>query len=505
MSAAEGRDARTIEAAIDRIGPVVAAAVAAALEGAEAPLRGRIVRLLGRWAATQPELVEPLLGALEGPDAKAQRNAIIALGKLDDPRIPPALLGLAATEARLPHLRSLADALGKLGGEAALAWLRALDDRGDPELARIRGRAARIAERSLRRETAGPSLVDLDAAIEAPIFVELRCRRGLEELLVDETRARGILRDAALHAPGSIRGRVAAPSRLGALWEARLALEVLFPLAARRGPELRVIVDALADRELRARLRRWTRGPLRYRLDLDGGHRRAAVWRVAEAIAAAAPELENDPTASAWEISARRHGPALEVTLAAKAIDDPRFAYRRGDVPAASHPTIAAALARVATQGAPLDAEAVVWDPFVGSALELCERGLLGPYAALWGSDVDARALEVAAANLGAAGLARHHLRSGDARTTRIPGGVSLILSNPPLGRRVHRGEAQDLLCAALPNLAANLRKGGLLVWITPDPRRTRGAAEAAGLRLERDLRVDLGGFAGTVERWRRR
>jgi 23S rRNA G2445 N2-methylase RlmL len=505
LGAADSRGAKAIEAAIARVGAVAATTVVDALADAEAPLRGRLVRLIGRFAAELPELVEPLLAALDDRDPKAQRNAIIALGKLDDPRVADALLQRAATETRLPHLRSLADALGKVGGEAALAWLRDLDDRGDRELTRIRGRAEKIAARSLRREEAGPSTVDLEAAVDAPMTVELRCRRGLEELLVAEIAARGILDKATIAEPGAIRGRTTKSARLGALWEARLALEVVFPLSRGRGPEARVIADALRDPRLRARLQRWTKGPLRYRLDLEGGHRRAAVWRVAEAVAAAAPELENDPTASAWEVRARRRGPTLEVSLLPKAVDDPRFAYRRGDVPAASHPTIAAALALLAYEGRQVDDDAVVWDPFVGSGLELCERGLLGPYAALWGSDVDPRALEVAAANLDAAGLARHELRLSDARTTRIPGGVSLILSNPPLGRRVHRGGAQDLLCEVLPNLAANLRRGGRLVWITPDPRRTRGAAEAAGLRLERDLRVDLGGFAGTIERWRRR
>ena len=30
----------------------------------------------------------------------------------------------------------------------------------------------------------------------------------------------------------------------------------------------------------------------------------------------------------------------------------------------------------------------LVWDPFVGSGTELCERALLGPYRALVGSDL---------------------------------------------------------------------------------------------------------------------
>jgi len=75
---------------------------------------------------------------------------------------------------------------------------------------------------------------------------------------------------------------------------------------------------------------------------------------------------------------------------------DERFAYRTETVAASSHPTIAAALVRLV----PPREDDVVWDPFVGSALELIERARLGPYRALHGTDVDEGALEAARANL---------------------------------------------------------------------------------------------------------
>lgn len=494
LGEADSARASAIEEAILRIGPAVADGVSERLEGAGAPLRGRLVRILGRWASERPELVPRLLALLEDGDPKAQRNAIIALGKLDDPRIAPALLALAAAEARLPHLRSLADALGKVGGEAALAWLRGLDDRGDPELDRLRRRALLIAERSLQRDAAD-SEVDLEAILEGPTLVDLHVRRGLEGLLIDELEAAGIVDEPEAISPGCVRGR--ARGRLGDLWRARLALEVVFPgPTLRPGDEVEAIVAALARPELRARLRAWTRGPIRYRLVLPGGHRRAAVWAIADALRARAPELINDPSAATWELRVTREDGRLALDVAPRRVADPRFTYRRGDVPAASHPTIAAALARLAG----VRADDVIWDPFVGSGLELCERGLLGPYRRLWGSDLDARALAVARENLAAAGLDRWELLEGDARALEIPGGVTCVITNPPLGRRVRGPEG--LLCEALGPLAANLRPGGRLVWITPEPAATRAAATAAGLRPEVSLRIDLGGFAGTIERW---
>ena len=512
LAVGEARRARLVEAAILRIGPVVGEALEQAFTVAKPPLRGRLMRILGRWALTCPERIDGVLQALGDADAKTQRNAIIAAGKLDDPRVLGRLLQLARGEDRLPHLRSLTDALGKVGGVQALEWLRELDDRGDPELVRLRTKALLIAERTLARTLDSGGQVDLQAQVERPIAVEFRCRAGLEELLIDEILALGSLqlqlqlKNPTAIAQGVVGARFAGP--LGDLFKIRLALEVSFPLSGsgtlpRRGDEVSVVVDRLAQPALRECLRRWTRGAIRYRLDLVGGHRRAEVWRIAEQLRRVAPELINDPTASTWEIRTRRVDRELVISLVPRAVDDPRFAYRCGDVPAASHPTIAAALARMVT-GTGTGEQAVIWDPFVGSGLELCERGLLGPYGRLWGSDIDGQALEVARANLESAGLDRVELLRGDACELSIAGGVSAIITNPPLGRRVHRGVAQSLLCDALPNLARNLRVGGCLVWITPEPRRTAPVAEGVGLRLERWQRIDLGGFAATVERWRR-
>jgi hypothetical protein len=122
----------------------------------------------------------------------------------------------------------------------------------------------------------------------------------------------------------------------------------------------------------------------------------------------------------------------------------------------------------------------VVWDPFTGSGLELVERGLLGPYARLIGSDLDPKALATAAANLKSAGLERFELHAADA-TTFKPEGVTLIVSNPPMGRRVQRGDVAPLLGDFLASAGGLLQPGGRLVWISPLPRVTQPAARARG------------------------
>lgn len=466
------------------------------LTGSVAPLRARIVKVIGRLAVADEALRGPLLACLRDEDPKARRNAIVALGKLEPPA-SAALVEHARVETSVPHLRSLAEALGKCGDLEALAWLDGLED-PDPELQRLRGRAQLMLRRSLGREQTLADIDD-DAVAAAPRIVIATCRPGLEEILLGSFEAA----DAAeVIGPGRVLLRSAGPLRR--LGQARTLMTLGFPLqraALRPGPDALVagLTAALTGAEAQEIFERWSKGQVRYRLAwARGGHRRAVVWRVAEAVSKARPELVNDPTASPWEVVVDDANGALQVELRPRWHDE-RFAYRVGEVPAASHPTIAAAIARLAG----VRGDDVVWDPFTGSGLELVERGLLGPYARLIGSDLDPKALATAEANLKSAGLERFELHAADA-TTFKPEGVTLIVSNPPMGRRVQRGDVAPLLGDFLASAGGLLQPGGRLVWISPLPRVTQPAARAAGLVCRRAEPLDMGGFTGQLEVWAR-
>jgi 23S rRNA G2445 N2-methylase RlmL len=224
----------------------------------------------------------------------------------------------------------------------------------------------------------------------------------------------------------------------------------------------------------------------------------------------------NDPTASLWEVVVDATPKSVDVALSPRDLADPRFPWRRRDVPAASHPTIAAALARVAG----VREDDVVWDPFVGSGAELVERATLGPYRALFGSDLDARALEAARENLAAAGV-EARLEQADA-LVHAPAGVTLVVTNPPMGRRASRtaglADALDRFVAHVADVlasdpsgardATNRRSGrrhalgGRFVWVAPWPERARAAGARAGLKLDWARSVDIGGFDAEMQRW---
>jgi tRNA G10 N-methylase Trm11 len=159
---------------------------------------------------------------------------------------------------------------------------------------------------------------------------------------------------------------------------------------------------------------------------------------------------------------------------------------------------LAAALARVAG----VRPDDVVWDPFVGSGVELIERARLGPCRALHGTDLDARALSAARENVEHSGIAEVHLEQADARNHRVAG-LTLVLSNPPMGRRVLRAAGlSGVLCQVVRNVASQLAPTGRMVWLSPFPDATARAAADAGLQVERLGPVDLGGFTAELQRF---
>ncbi len=458
----------------------------------------RLVGALGLLARTGDTAARAqLLAYVATSHVRVRRAAISALGKLAEHRDPAldeirsALVARwDASDVAPDERRTLAEALGKLGGDEALSRLRALEPGSDAELGRRRDRALLIADRTAKRVDA--SEVATDVAPPSPLTVVLRSKAGLSRLLADELGQHGF-------AP-RVRDELSVEVTLSEPWQAlgrsRLWATAGIEVPLQSAPDLETaIADAVVSPSVRALLTRWTRGPVRWRLGFAEGTRRAVVWRVAKAVTQRAPELVNDPTQTTWDVVVPAHERTIE--LVPRRADDPRFAWRVADVPAASHPCVAAALAFVA--GArPTDR---VWDPFAGSGAELVERARLGAFGRLIGSDLDERALAAARANIEAAGLTAH-LELADARSFS-PGAVDLIITNPPLGSRVHL-DAARLLVEALPHFATILDPKGRLVWITPSPRKTSPVAERLGFLRTRSYPVDLGGVRGTLERWER-
>ncbi|HEX8952417.1 MAG TPA: HEAT repeat domain-containing protein, partial [Polyangia bacterium] len=488
--------------ALARLGVDAARAAIVRFDAAPPVARARLTRLVGRVAQARRDraLAAFLLERVADADDKTARNAALALGKLGE-LVPAADVerALAArwTSASPPLQRALAEALGKVGGAAALALLGEAAGAGgddDAELRRVTHEARVKIRRTLGREQ--PGAIADDVAPAAPLSVVAHCRHGLARLVADELAQHG----ARVVDNETVALTLRAP--LSSLWAARTMLRFGFPLRARGADVEHAVVDALASDAAWAILSRFTRGTVRYRLEwADAGHRRALTFRVAAAVAARRPQLVNDPTATLWEVVVREAGARASVELWPRGLPDPRFAYRVAHVPASSHPTLAAALARIA--GA--RPEDVVWDPFVGAATELVERARLGPARALYGTDADEDALVRARDNLAAAHVTAELARA-DARTFAPPLPPTAIITNPPMGRRVlDRHRTGELYRDFLAHAASLLPRGGRLTWISPRGDETLALATPLGLRVTYRQRVDMAGFWGELQSFTKR
>jgi tRNA G10 N-methylase Trm11 len=192
-------------------------------------------------------------------------------------------------------------------------------------------------------------------------------------------------------------------------------------------------------------------------------------------------------------------GHVISVELRPKLTPDPRLTYREDGIPAASHPPLAACMARL---GGRVNNE-IVWDPFCGSGLELIERALLGGVQSIYGTDLSLNAIAISRANFAAAKVkaVQSKFTCCDFRDYATveglgPKSVTLIITNPPMGRRIRihnmRGLFGDLFAVA----AAVLKPGGRLVFANP----LRIEPLDPSLKLQYRQVIDLGGFDCRLE-----
>ena len=491
LAQAPKEEAEEVERVIARAAERALACALQTLPLVHGEARVRVVAVLGRLASA--EAAPALRAALSDPEPRVQRRAASALGRLPESAENENALIAAFASSELSERRAIAEALGKVGGAAARGLLGALST-DDTELARrVRNALLLLDRRSSRGES---STIVTHRKLQRPVTFVIRCRSGLTELLASELQPLGSPRIAH-------DGRVELEFQgsLAELFRARLALEWGVRIELPKRPDLpAALIAALSSPPARDVLTAWTAGRPRFRLEFaSAGPARARVFETAHELSQALPELVNDPRDASWTFVVVDDVAEPHLVLVPRGFADPRFDYRCRDVPAASHPTIAAALARAA--GALPDDR--VWDPFVGSGLELIERARLGRYASLTGTDLDPRALDAARENLEAAGV-RATLGLGDA-TLHEPGRTTLVITNPPMGRRLVRDRSLGgLLDHFVQHVESVLEPGGRLVWLSPLPRNTRERARSSGLEILTGQLVDLGGFEAELQAFRK-
>ncbi len=441
-----------------------------------------------------------LLGLLHDPSEKVRRYAMTALPKIGAGASGEAeLLTLLHAKTTEREKKFLGRTLDKIGGVATLQAL----ERG------LLPQTEQKVKASVARAQS-PSAVRMDGILAdcAGLRIHLRGRNGLEQIVRQEVEAHPVARGkfrVLEVTSGVVALQPVAPFALGDLYALRCFGTVGFVLGTVRASgadSVAAIAATIASPLARRILKTFTEGALRYRLNFVAkGHQRGAVREIANRAYALCPEILNDARNAPWAVEIYPTGRGNSVELSPRLAPDPRFFYRQADVPAASHPPLAACMARLA---GPHKGE-IAWDPFCGSGLELIERALLGGVRKLQGTDLSPEAIAISERNFAAA-----HLPAVAAQFTCCdfrdfaeklkPHSVTLIVTNPPMGRRVPIGDLEGLIADLFRVAATVLGPGGRLVFANPLP---VGNVPPA-LKLESRQVVDFGGFNCRLEKYRK-
>jgi 23S rRNA G2445 N2-methylase RlmL len=446
-----------------------------------------------------------LRSLLNDPQEKIRRYAIAALPKLPrDASDEHELLALAKKPTSDREKQHLSSALSKIGGKETLRHAQNLTPRA---LQRVKATIARA-------ET--PSAINLTAPLAnfRDLEILLRGRAGLETFVRDE--ASDYIQD---HQKFRIRATKTAlviltptaPFVLADLLSLRCFDNIAFSLPPVQTSGLGLLSETITSPLALNILHSFTTGPIRYRLDfVSKGHQRAVVRQLAQLIHARQPALLNGGGDTPWTIEVHSTTKSARVVLAPKISPDPRFAYRRRDIPAASHPPLAACMARLSMEpssnrrqnilksfAAPTKGQ-VIWDPFCGSGLELIERALLGNVSKIIGTDLSAHALEIARQNFAAANLQNIQTRfvASDFRAFD-PGPVDVIITNPPMGKRVPIPNLRQLISDLFTAAARHLKPGGQLIFANP----VKLVPSHQSLKCDLTRLIDFGGFHCWLEK----
>ena len=456
-----------------------ALALIARIETAESPNRGRLTRALQKFG-TSGDLSarEHLISMINDADEHARRMAISAVGQWKDldPEVALKLesdLLAVVDDVDDATRRTIQKTLGRIGAEKTRDWLTTKENTSMADV---------LIERRLTRT--GEQRLDLEAMLESPVDIQITCKPGLEGIV--EAQLAGAFE--CKPGPGRLTAKFSGPLLLPYASRSMMSYRFVFSLKA-TGNDVDDVVKALSVGKVSNLLKTISPDGARFRLNWVSGKRRSDTREVAKRIAADVPWLVNDPVERDWEFGVEFRNGRLFVTCEPR-LDDPRFTWRVADVPAASHPTVAAALVWLSEPRK----DDVVWDPFMGSGLELAERAHIGPFERLIGSDIDQDAID--AANLNFANVeAEIEVHQADAKSFS-PRGVTAIITNPPLGWRVHElSDLKDLNYAFLRNAWRVLKPGGRIAWTTRFIRDTDPEARRLGFKIRQSFQVDLGGL----------
>lgn len=448
------------------------------------------------------EMKRWLLRLLNDPCEKIRRYAMAALPKLGaGPHEEGELLSLFEKTTLHREKKFLGQALNKIGGVQTLERVKSARIEFLPQTEQ------KVQATVARRQS--PSVIRMDQMLSVPagLRIHLRGRKGLERIVCSEVEEfigkHGKFQITSVKSGLVVLTPIASFS-LSDIYTLRCFATVGFVLAtfsiAGGTDHIEALASTITSALSQKLLKTWTQGSIRYRLDfVSKGHLRGTVRRVADRAFSLCPEILNDSQHAPWAVDIHSTNLEYSVELRPRLIPDPRFAYRQQDVPAASHPPLAACMARLAG----MIKQEIVWDPFCGSGLELIERALLGGVRSIYGTDRSAAAVDITRLNFAAAKVRAGHpefhccdFRDFASIKGVVTGAVTLIITNPPMGKRVPIPDLQRLIADLFTVAAKMLKPGGRFVFANP----LHMESPTPLLKLHSRRAVDFGGFDCRLE-----
>ena len=415
-----------------------------------------------------------LLSQSEQP--KVRKNLYRLIGALGNERDLPILRRAVETEQTLFAVPSILLSLGKLGAKDVLEAYRipiSESEETDKHIAEIT-----IAyEKAMQRfETVDERRIE---ALPRPYEICCVAPHGFAKQLADELKTLGFF--------GAVQGDTVRikTAEIGRVYCANGMVEALLPIAYEVPMDPRSIANAVK-----------TCIGTSYRIEVRGylKDRSGFIEKLKSML-----DGRNNPSAYDCELRIDSRNDVCDLYWKLWNVEDRRYPWRKGTLPASIHPALAHTLTRYALSltDAP---RPMVFDPFCGSGSLLFAAEAQRDCRSLLGVDKSGTAIAIARDNA-KAGYSKARFVCRDILRFEAREGADLLVSNMPFGSRVgtHRDNEQlyERFMRRLPNL---LRNGGVAVLYTTEGKLIeRLLKENARLTLKEKFRTYAGGLSPWV------
>lgn len=413
---------------------------------------------------------------LQDEHPKVRKNAYRLIGALEDPKDIGRLTHALERETTLFAIPSLLLSLGRLGAEETLRAYRVPVSVGvetDKHIAEITIALSKALQQFDRTERTTIRHFDQKRKILA------YAPRGM----VSELRKELIF----LGLSGEVQGNAVLleTDEIGKVYRANCMVEALLPIRMNVPLEPKAIAEA-------------AHGCIgtSYRIELVGylKDRARFIERLKTLL-----DGRNNPSHYDCELRIDCRNEHCDLYWKLWNVEDDRYPWRAGTIPASIHPSMAAALASYALSMVEHPHPHVL-DPFCGSGSLLFSCETARSVGSLLGVDKSGTAIETARQNA-KAGKSRATFVCRDILRFEARTGAHLVLSNMPFGNRVGSHSDNEQLyrrfARRLPNL---LTEDGIAVLYTAEGKLLEQCVRAEPrLRLRSKLRTEAGGLSPWV------